>query len=81
MLTVKLIFADKKEELCRFSELPKAGQPMRIDELTYQVISVDRALSNTDPDGPDAIVKLSAGTTESPDQQIPVVQPGRRNPG
>lgn len=81
MLTVKLIYADKQEELCRFSELPKHGQPLRIDDLTYQVISVDRALSNTDPNGPDAIVKLSVGSTESPEQQIPVVQPGRRHPG
>lgn len=81
MLTVKLIFADKSEELCRFSALPQAGQAMRIDDLTYQVISVERALSNTDPDGPEAIIKLSTGSAESPNQQIPVIQPGRRHPG
>ncbi|WP_432695837.1 hypothetical protein ACQUQP_15020 [Marinobacterium sp. YM272] len=81
MLTVKLVFADKHEELCRFSALPEAGQAMRIDDLTYQVISVDRALNNTDPDGPQAVIRLSTGSTESPDQRIPVVTPGRRHPG
>lgn len=75
MLTVKLIYGGRGEELCRFSALPELGQSLVIDGLTYHVLEINRALNNTDPNGPEATIILSEGSQETPDNRIPQVQP------
>ncbi len=77
MLKIKLIYGDGREELCNFSELPKLGQPLVIDGLTYHILEIARALNNADPDGPAAIVTLSSGTAEAADNRIPSIPPSR----
>ena len=75
MLKIKLVYGDGREELCNFSELPKPGQPLVIDGLTYHILEIARALNNADPEGPAAVVTLSSGTADTPDNRIPSVPP------
>ncbi|KEA62862.1 hypothetical protein ADIMK_2971 [Marinobacterium lacunae] len=75
MKKIKLIYGDKREEMCLLSTLPDIGHVLMIDGLTYHVLNIAKALNNTDPDGPEAIVTLSAGSHEPPDNRIPVIQP------